>query len=68
MKIVAGPIFILVFTFTGIFISIIADKLQNHKTRILSFCLIWWSVMTFLTGFVDSYWQLAILRFGLGFG
>lgn len=31
-------------------------------------CIILWSLMTLLTGFVNSYWQLSLLRFGLGIG
>jgi MFS family permease len=64
---VAGPVFILVYTFMGIFISYFADKFQHRRVLILSACLFFWSVMTLLTGFIDSYWQLVLLRFGLGF-
>ncbi|KAK3087414.1 hypothetical protein FSP39_005573, partial [Pinctada imbricata] len=65
-QIVAGPVFILVYTFAGIFIGYVADK-YNRKIM-LAGCLIFWSVMTGITGFIDSYWQLVILRFGLGLG
>ena len=65
-QIVAGPVFILIYTFAGIFISFAADK-YNRKIMLAS-CLIFWSAMTLLTGFVNSYWQIVILRFGLGLG
>lgn len=65
-QIVAGPVFILIYTFAGIFISFAADK-YNRKIMLAS-CLIFWSAMTVLTGFVNSYWQIVILRFGLGLG
>jgi MFS family permease len=65
-QIVAGPVFILVYTFAGIFIGFAADK-YNRKIM-LAVCLMWWSAMTLLTGFVQDYWQLVILRFGLGLG
>lgn len=67
-QIVIGPIFILMFTFTGIFLSIISDQLKNRRVIILTLCLLFWSIMTILTGFVTEFWQLVILRLGLGFG
>ncbi|KAL4218887.1 hypothetical protein ACF0H5_021475 [Mactra antiquata] len=65
-EILAGPVFIVIFTFGGIFIGFAADR-YNRKILLAS-CLIFWSVMTLLTGFVQNYWQLVLLRFGLGFG
>lgn len=65
-QIVAGPAFTVIYTFGGIFISYAAEK-YNRKAM-LAACLMFWSVMTLLTGFVKEYWQLVILRFGLGFG
>ena len=56
------------FTFTGIFLSIISDQLKNRRVIILTLCLLFWSIMTILTGFVTEFWQLVILRLGLGFG
>lgn len=65
-QIVAGPVFIVIYTFAGIFISFAADR-YNRK-MMLAACLILWSTMTILTGFIKEYWQLVLLRFGLGFG
>ncbi|XP_013388870.1 protein spinster homolog 1 [Lingula anatina] len=65
-QIVAGPVFILIYTFTGIFLGFAAD--QYNRKNLLAFCLMFWSLMTLLTGFVKEYWQLVLLRFGLGFG
>ena len=65
-QILAGPIFIIVFTFAGIFLGLAADL--YNRARILAVCLIFWSLMTLLTGAVNQYWQLVILRFGLGIG
>jgi len=67
-QLVAGPIFILIFTIMGVFISYFADSYRSYRVYILGACLIWWSSMTVLTGFVQSYWELALLRFGLGLG
>ncbi|XP_046379348.2 MFS-type efflux pump MSMEG_3705-like [Haliotis rufescens] len=65
-QLVAGPVFILIYTFMGIFIGFAAD-MYNRKI-LLAICLIFWSVMTLLTGAINEYWQLVILRFGLGMG
>lgn len=65
-QVLAGPIFIVVYTFAGIFLGLAAD-IYNRKI-LLAICVIFWSVMTVLTGAVNQYWQLVILRFGLGIG
>ncbi|KAK0066290.1 MFS-type efflux pump [Biomphalaria pfeifferi] len=64
--ILAGPVFILIYTFAGIFIGFAAD--HYNRKMFLAFCLAFWSAMTLLTGFVKEYWQLVVLRFGLGLG
>ncbi|ELU06601.1 hypothetical protein CAPTEDRAFT_220111 [Capitella teleta] len=65
-ELLAGPIFIVVFTFVGIPISFVAD-IYNRK-NMLAIAVTFWSLMAGLTGFVTEYWQLALLRFGLGAG
>ncbi|XP_072176914.1 MFS-type efflux pump MSMEG_3705-like [Diadema setosum] len=65
-QILAGPIFIVIYTFAGIGLGYLAD-ITNRK-MLLAFCLAFWSLMTLLTGFATEYWQLVVLRFGLGFG
>lgn len=65
-QILAGPIFIVIYTFAGIGLGYLAD-ISNRKL-LLAFCLAFWSLMTLLTGFATEYWHLVILRFGLGFG
>ncbi len=67
-QIVAGPAFILVFTVTGIILSLFADRFRSRRVLILAGCLVWWSAMTVLMGFIQHYWQLVVLRFGLGIG
>jgi MFS family permease len=91
-QVLAGPAFILIFTFTGIVLSLVVDKFQNkyniktlkprlkpsnfainyiyfnRRVLILALCLAWWSSMTVLTGFATAYWQLLLLRIGLGIG
>jgi len=61
-----GPIFIVIFTFSGIFLGIAAD-LYNRKL-LLGMAVIFWSLMTILTGLVKQYWQLILLRIALGIG
>ncbi|ESO86450.1 hypothetical protein LOTGIDRAFT_220749 [Lottia gigantea] len=65
-QLVAGPIFIVIYTFMGIFIGFLADR-YNRKV-LLAICLMFWSAMTLLTGFINEYWQLVVLRLGLGAG
>ncbi|XP_046440533.1 protein spinster homolog 1-like isoform X2 [Daphnia pulex] len=71
-QILAGPIFILIYTFAAIPVGIAADlynrKIHTYMQVLLGISLIFWSVCTLLSGFVTSYWQLALLRFGLGLG
>lgn len=67
-QLVSGPVFNLVFTSTGIIISIFADKFRKKRVFILAGCLVLWSTTTLLTGFVTEFWQLALFRFGLGIG
>ncbi|XP_032786983.2 MFS-type efflux pump MSMEG_3705 isoform X2 [Daphnia magna] len=71
-QILAGPIFILIYTFAAIPVGIAADlynrKFLTYMQVLLGISLIFWSVCTLLSGFVTSYWQLALLRFGLGLG
>nr|XP_015222496.1 PREDICTED: D-galactonate transporter-like isoform X1 [Lepisosteus oculatus]XP_015222497.1 PREDICTED: D-galactonate transporter-like isoform X1 [Lepisosteus oculatus] len=65
-QIMAGPIFILIYTFMGFFIGFLADS-ANRK-NLLALSLLFWSLMTFLMGFVTEYWHLLVLRFGQGIG
>ncbi|XP_043214141.1 MFS-type efflux pump MSMEG_3705-like isoform X1 [Amphibalanus amphitrite] len=65
-NLLAGPVFILIYTFAGIPMGLAAD-LYNRKL-LLAGALILWSTCTFLTGFAEEYWELAVLRFGIGFG
>ncbi|XP_051893078.1 probable galactarate/D-glucarate transporter GarP isoform X2 [Pristis pectinata] len=60
----AGPVFVLIFTFAGIFIGFVADSV--NRKHFLSASLFLWSLMTFLMGFAKRYWHLVLLRFGQG--
>ncbi|XP_067826116.1 protein spinster homolog 1-like isoform X2 [Heptranchias perlo] len=63
-QIMAGPVFILIFTFTGIFIGFVADSV--NRKNFLAVSLFLWSLMTLLMGFAKHYWHLVLLRFGQG--
>ena len=65
-QILAGPVFILVYTLSGIPLGFLSG-VYNRK-NILAFCLILWSSMTLLTGFSTQYWHLVVTRFILGIG
>jgi len=65
-EILAGPVFIVVYTLAGIPLSVIAD--YSNRRNLLLTGLVLWSLMTLLTGFVHRYWQLVITRFFLGIG
>ncbi|XP_067867937.1 protein spinster homolog 1-like [Heterodontus francisci] len=63
-QVMAGPVFILIFTFTGIFFGFVADRV--NRKNFLSVSLFLWSLMTLLMGFAKRYWHLVLLRFGQG--
>ncbi|EDV27922.1 uncharacterized protein TRIADDRAFT_13389, partial [Trichoplax adhaerens] len=65
-QILAGPAFIVVYTFSGIPLAAIGD-LTNRRNLLVG-CLFFWSAMTFITGFTEKYWQLLVLRFAIGIG
>ena len=65
-QILAGPVFILVFSISGIPLGFCAGVF--HRRNLIVFCLLLWSAMTLLTGFATKYWHLVITRFILGIG
>lgn len=65
-QVIAGPAFILVFTFMGVILGIAADRF--NRARILSVCSIIFSVAIILTGAVKEYWHLVLLRILLAAG
>lgn len=65
-QLVAGPLFNNIYIIAGVFLGFAAD-LANRKV-LLVISLVWWSVMTGLTGLTHEYWQLALLRFSVAIG
>jgi len=64
-QILVGPVYIFVFTFSGILMGFLADR-YNRK-NLLALFLALWSIVIVLMAFVTQYWQLLILRMLLGF-
>ena len=65
-QILAGPVFILVYTISGIPLGFCAGIF--HRRNLIVFCLLLWSAMTLMTGFATKYWHLVVTRFVLGIG
>ena len=63
-QLLAGPVFIVVYSVSGVVLAVAADA--YNRVTLLAVCLALWSAVTLLTGAVSAYWQLAVLRFGLG--
>lgn len=62
----AGAIFAFIYTFMGIPIARLAER--GNRPAIISTALAVWSLFTTLSGTVQHFWQLALFRFGVGFG
>jgi MFS family permease len=61
-----GLAFIFLYSLLGLPIAWLADRF--NRRNIIAIGLGFWSLMTVLTGFVTSIWQLAIARFLMGAG
>jgi len=63
-QILAGPAFVAVFSVSGVFISVLSDKLKASVSRVLLVGIgtAVFSSACLLMGFADSYWQLVLLR------
>ena len=61
-----GPVFALVYILSGLPFGWAADRF--HRRNLVAGAISFWSMMTALSGFARSFWQLAACRFGIGFG
>ena len=66
LGLVTGLAFVLLYSLLGVPIAWLADR--ANRRNIVAAGLAFWSVMTLLTGFVGSIWQLATARFLMGAG
>lgn len=65
-QLLAGPVFILVFTIVGVILGIAADK--YNRARLLLGCVIVFGIAIILQGSVQDYWQLVVLRMVMAAG
>lgn len=61
-----GPAFALFYATMGLPLGWLADRV--HRVRLMAFAILFWSLMTFLSGLATDYWHLLLCRFGVGFG
>ena len=64
--IMTGPAFTVVYVIAGLPLARLADT--RSRALILLVGLAFWSVMMLLTGFVNKFWELLLLRILLGIG
>jgi predicted MFS family arabinose efflux permease len=66
LGLLGGMAFAFFYTVLGIPVA----RLAEHKSRvaIISACVLIFSLMTFLCGMVQNYWQLLLCRMGVGIG
>ena len=66
LGLITGFVFVLFYSILGVPIGRLADR--RSRRNILGIGLAFWSLMTFLSGFVVNIWQLAAARFLMGAG
>mmetsp|Transcript_35725 Transcript_35725/g.47135 ORF Transcript_35725/g.47135 Transcript_35725/m.47135 type:complete len:529 (-) Transcript_35725:213-1799(-) len=62
---IAGPLFTIIYTIAGIFIGFLS---QNHRVKFVAASVLFWSVTVGLVSATSAFWQVALLRAGLGLG
>lgn len=63
---ISGLAFALLYATLGIPVARIAER--TNRSALISVALIVWSACTTVIGFAQNFWQLALARFGVGFG
>ena len=66
LGVLLGPAFVVCFTLSGFVLAHVADT--RSRKWVLTAGLTAWSVLTAACGAATSFWQLAVLRFGVGVG
>ena len=56
----AGPLFAVVYTCSGVAMSLIADRF--NRVRVLALALALWSTSAFVVGFSTTFWHVALCR------
>ncbi|TRY70363.1 hypothetical protein TCAL_01161 [Tigriopus californicus] len=65
-QVLAGPIFVVIFTLSGVFMGFLGDKVS--RTKLLGVCIMLFSCCGCLMAVVTQYWHLVILRMGVAAG
>ena len=65
-QILAGPVFMLMFTVAGIPMGLLASYKSVNRHLLLSAALLLWTLTTLATSFSQAFWMLLLLRGGLG--
>ncbi len=65
-SILQGYAFAIVYTLAGIPLGRLVDR--GHRRNLILAGLLFWSLMTMLSGFATNYWQLFVGRMGVGVG
>ena len=66
LGLLGGLAFAIFFALFALPIARIAER--RSRTSVIAACLVIWSIMTALCGFAGHFWQLFILRMGVGVG
>ena len=66
LGLLTGPAFVLFYATLGLPLARLADR--ANRTRLLSICLLFWSLMTTFSGFARNFPQLFLARAGVGVG
>lgn len=66
LGLLSGFVFSIFYVTMGIPVARLADRF--NRKNIVSICLVFWSAITFLSGFVANFTQLLIARIGVGIG
>lgn len=65
-QILAGPVFMLVFTISGIPLGLLASYKCVNRHHVLSVAVLLWTLTTLATSFSQALWMLLLLRASLG--
>ncbi|ELT91494.1 hypothetical protein CAPTEDRAFT_23970, partial [Capitella teleta] len=65
-QLLAGPVYIVIFSISGIPLGLVTELHQINRKVILVVCVLLWSFMTILGGLAKEYWHIAVTRFLLG--
>ena len=65
-RVAIGPAFTIIYVVAGLPLAYLADT--RSRPLVLIIGIGFWSVIVLLTGFVEQFWELLVLRIFLGIG